>query len=293
MTSRPPHPESARAAAPVPTRTTMGDSGAPRHAVVLAPVMPRWDHGAFFRQVAEPLIATRHRITIYDTLSLLREGDDLAALVDRWARYLAPDGGGPSGSDRKDGGCHPLSATAPDVLVGNALGGAVVQALLSREWTHRARVLLLSGPTLADGELNAKLERIAAAVAAQGLPAALGLLDEVVRGPGLQPGPAAPHSGSDRSQLHYETQQLAERRLSAGLRLLHDADVREPVRRFPGALLHVYGEQSLLVQRKHLATGPRPQHHLAGIPQAGMRPHADRPDLTRDTITRFLGAEQS
>ncbi|MDF9816420.1 hypothetical protein [Streptomyces sp. SPB162] len=81
--------------------------------------------------------------------------------------------------------------------------------------------------------------------------------------------------------------------MSAGLRLLRDADVRAPVQEFPGHLLHVYGEQSLLVRRKHLATGPGPRHRLVGIPQAGMRPHADQPTLTRDVVARFLGAEES
>ncbi|KOV63590.1 hypothetical protein ADK64_20305 [Streptomyces sp. MMG1121] len=263
----------------------MGATDAPRHAVVLAPVMPRWDHGAFFHQVAEPLLASGHRITIYDTLSLLHDGDDLKALVHRWARHLAPDGDGPYG---------PSSAAAPDVLAGNALGGAVVQALLTHEWTHRAKVLLLSGPTVADDELNTKLERIAAAVGAQGLAPALRLLEDVVRGPGHPSGAATrPRTAPDADRPAPFEEEPAGRRLSAGLRLLHDADVLEPVRDFPGALLHVYGEQSLLVQRKHLATGPRPHHHLVGIPQAGMRPHADRPALTRDTIARFLGAEHS
>ncbi|MFC6065115.1 alpha/beta fold hydrolase [Streptomyces ochraceiscleroticus] len=267
MTSRPPHPEPAHTA-PAPAPAVLGDPGAPRHAVVLGPVMARWDNGAFFRQVAEPLLASGHRVTIHDTLSLLRDGDDLKALAGRWAHRLEQD-------------------AAPDVLAGNALGGAIVQTLLDREWTHHAKVLLLSGPTLADDELNAKLERIAAAVDAEGLAAALCLLEEVVRGPGTvthpKPEPEAPRLDEE----------LAGRRLATGLRLLHDADAREPVRAFPGPLLHVYGEQSLLVQRHHLATGPGPTHHCAGIPRAGMRPHADRPDLTTDAVVRFLGAEES
>ncbi|MEU2790540.1 alpha/beta hydrolase [Streptomyces sp. NPDC007100] len=285
MTLRSPHPGPARAAAPDPARAVLGDSGAPRHAVVLAPVMPRWDEGAFFRQVAEPLLASGHRITIYDTLSLLRDGDDLKALVDRWAGYLAPEGGGSRGTS---------AAAAPDVLVGNALGGAVVQALLTREWTHRARALLLSGPTVADDELNAKLEGIAAAVGTQGLSAALRLLEEVVRGPARQSGTVEPPRDNPKAAQNLAPdEELAGWRLSAGLRLLHDADARQPVRDFPGPLLHVYGEQSLLVQRRHLATGHCPQHHLVGIPEAGMRPHADQPALTRATIARFLGAEKS
>ncbi|MCP9212639.1 alpha/beta fold hydrolase [Streptomyces sp. NEAU-Y11] len=238
--------------------------------------MPRWDHGTFFRQVAGPLLTSGHRVTVYDTLSLLREGDDLKALVDRWAAHLV------SGADR------------PDVLAGNALGGAVVQALLTHDWTHRARVLLLSGPTVADDELNTKLERIAAAVGAQGLTAALHLKAEFVRGPGWEPRTASrhPHSTTAAPASSRE-EEWAGRRLSAGMRLLHDVDVREPVRDFPGPLLHVYGEQSLLVRREHLATGPRPQHHCVGIPQAGMRPHADQPALTKEAVARFVGAEKS
>ncbi|MFG2423389.1 hypothetical protein ACGFWD_30630 [Streptomyces sp. NPDC048448] len=283
MTSRPPGP--ALTAAPAPALAVLGDADAPRHAVVLSPVMPRWDHGSFFHQVAEPLLTSGHRITVYDTLSLLRDGDDLKALVDRWGRHLAP---------HADGAYGPSAAVAPDLLVGNALGGAVVQALLTHEWTHHAKVLLLSGPTVADDELDTKLERIAAAVQAQGLPSALRLLEEAVRGPGRQPGATTlPRTEPDAGQPTDSEEELAGRRLSAGLRLLHAADVRDPVRDFPGALLHVYGERSLLVQREHLATGPRPRHHLTGVPQAGMRPHADRPALTRDTITRFLGAEHS
>ncbi|MFJ2744449.1 hypothetical protein ACIO3O_32900 [Streptomyces sp. NPDC087440] len=257
-----PHPE--------PVHTVLGDPGAPRHAVVLAPVLPRWDHGAFLRRAAGPLLASGHRVTVYDTLSLLHDGDDLKALVNRWAPYLA--------------------AAAPDLLAGNALGGAVVQALLAQEWTRRARVLLLSGPTVADDELNTTLERIASAVANQGLPAALRLLDEAVRGPdrpaATAPAPAPDHPPSPDDEL-------AGHRLAAGLRLLLDADARAPVHDFPGPLLHLYGEQSLLVRRRHLATGPGPQHRLVGVPRAGMRPHADRPDLTDAAVTRFLGAEDS
>lgn len=238
--------------------------------------MPRWDHGAFFQQVAEPLLVSGHRITIYDTLSLLCEGDDLKTLVDRWAGHLA------SGTD------------GPDVLAGNALGGAVVQALLTHEWTHRAKVLLLSGPTVTDDELNTKLERIAAAVGTQGLSPALYLLDEVVRGPGREPG-TAPQRRTEPAAVPSPAphEVAAGRRLSTGLRLLRDADVREPVRNFPGSLLHVYGAQSLLIQRRHLVTGRRPHHHLVGVPQAGMRPHTDQPGLTREAVARFLGAEGS
>ncbi|MFY4717096.1 alpha/beta fold hydrolase [Streptomyces sp. LaBMicrA B280] len=250
-----------------PVAVRLGEAGAPRTACVLAPVMARWDRGAFFEPVAEALVTTGHRVTVYDTLSLLRDGDDLAALADRWAGVLR--------------------AEEPDVLVGNALGGAVVQRLLDRPWTHRADVVLLSSPTLADGVLDATLERIAAAVAERGTAAALDLLHEVVRGP-ADPAPA---TASDSGQgMDTADDPLYGWRLATGLRLLRRADVRGPVEAFPGRLLHIYGTESNLVGRQHLATGPG--HRSVGIAGAGMRPHADRPEATRRAVAAFLAPQQ-
>ncbi|MFG3074538.1 alpha/beta fold hydrolase [Streptomyces sp. NPDC048225] len=306
MTRPAPGAEPTHDAAPVAARVVLGRPDAPRHAVVLAPVLARWDDGAFFRPIAGPLLDSGHRVTIHDTLSLMRDGDDLKSLVRRWARYLAP-------RERLRGTApdahRPVRDEAPDVLVGNALGGAVVQGMLTEPWTHRAKVLLLSGPTVADHALNTALERIAATAEAEGLPAATRLLEEVVRGPGGPARTADPGSGPpDASRTPDDSRhpdasrtpdagepaaarRLAARRLTAGLRLLRDADARHAVRDFPGPLLHVYGAQSRLVRRTHLATGPLPQHRLVAVARAGMRPHADRPDLVRHTLTRFLGAE--
>ncbi|MEU9069388.1 alpha/beta hydrolase [Streptomyces sp. NPDC048306] len=293
MTPPGPPSEPTHDTAPVPAHAVLGPAGAPRHAIVLSPVLARWDHGAFFRRIAGPFLDSGHRVTIHDTLSLLRDGDDLGSLVHRWARYLAP---------RKDpgpapGAPGPSRHAPPDVLVGNALGGAVVQGMLGEEWTHRAKVLLLSGPTVADHRLNTTLERIAATADAEGLPAATRLLEDVVRGPDGPAGaahrrPTAPDAPAPTASARpTAADEPAARRLAAGLRLLHDADARHPVRGFPGPLLHVYGERSRLVGREHLATGPLPHHRLVAVPRAGMRPHADRPDLVRHTLTRFLGAE--
>ncbi|OIK27567.1 hypothetical protein VT52_010835 [Streptomyces malaysiense] len=250
----------------------LGEPDAPRTACVLGPVMARWDRGAFFEPVAGALVTTGHRVTVYDTLSLLRDGDDLAALADRWAGVLRTE--------------------EPDVLVGNALGGAVVQHLLDRSWTHRADVVLLSSPTVADGVLDATLERIAAAVAERGTADALDLLHEVVRGPvdpAPVPAPAGPPDAPD-SARDVADDPLCGRRLATGLRLLHRADLRSRVEAFPGRLLHVYGTESNLVGERHLATGPG--HSGVGIPGAGMRPHADQPEATRRAVAAFLAPQQ-
>ncbi|MFE9702104.1 hypothetical protein [Streptomyces sp. NPDC005930] len=289
MTRPAPGAEPTHDAAPVAARAVLGRPDAPRHAVVLAPVLARWDDGAFFRPIAGPLLDSGHRVTIHDTLSLLRDGDDLKSLVHRWARYLAPREQ-PRGTTPD--APRPAEDEAPDVLVGNALGGAVVQGMLTEPWTHRAKVLLLSGPTVADHALNTALERIAATAEAEGLPAAARLLEEVVRGPEAPARAADPGSGPPGASRRPDAgEPAAARRLAAGLRLLRDADARHAVRDFPAPLLHVYGAQSRLVRRTHLATGPLPHHRLVAVARAGMRPHADRPDLVRHTLTRFLGAE--
>ncbi|WP_405590070.1 alpha/beta fold hydrolase [Streptomyces sp. NBC_01190] len=260
MTSEPlaPAPAPIRVPEPAPPTTLLPAGPETGTAVVLGPVMPRWDGGVFFGEIAEPLLASGHRVLVYDTLSLLEGGDDLAALADRWAGVIT-------------------AAGPVDLLAGNALGGAIVQTLLTRAWTHRARVLLLSGPTVADAALDTELERIAAAAEHDGLPAALRLLDDVVRHPGRSPAAPATASRGDGA---------AGRRLATGLRLLHGADAGRAVRDFPGELLHVYGTRSRLVGRRHLVAAAH--HQVVGIADAGMRPHADRPDATRRAVARFL-----
>lgn len=271
MTSQPVVPGPARATAPAPgpgpVAVHLGDERAPRTAAVLAPVMPTWDRAAFLGPVA-PVLTAGHRVTVYDTLSLLRDGDDLAALAGRWAAVLRA-------------GSH-------DLLMGNALGGAVVQHLLGRPWTRRARVVLLSAPTTADAELDATLEHIAGTVSSSGTAAALGLLHEAVRGPaGPPPVPEDGHGLDDGPPAgRRDDEPSAGRRLADGLRLLRGVDARHLVEAFPGHLLHVYGTESRLVGRHHLAAGPG--HTCVGIPRAGMRPHADRPEATRQAVAAFL-----
>ncbi|MFI7292676.1 alpha/beta fold hydrolase [Streptomyces sp. NPDC050121] len=264
MTSHSATPVPTYTSASAPVAVRLGDGRAPRTAAVLAPVMGQWDRGAFLAPVAQALTA-EYRVTVYDTLSLLRDGDDLTALAARWADVLGADD--------------------PDLLVGNALGGAVVQHLLGRPWTRRARVVLLSAPTVADGPLDAALERVAAAVSSHGTATAVRLLHEVVRGPDDIPAPQATAATEGSDPLGDDPS--AGRRLADGLRLLRGADARQHVEAFPGNLLHVYGTESRLVQRRHLAAGPG--HTRVGIPRAGMRPHADQPQATRRAITAFLG----
>ncbi|MCA6094914.1 hypothetical protein LE181_22420, partial [Streptomyces sp. SCA3-4] len=172
------------AASPVPAAVFAPRTAAARaRALVLAPVLPEWDEGAFFAPVVRTLTDAGVHVTVVDTLAAWDEDiTSLAAFTDRW-RELLPRVG-------------PF-----DLLCGNALGGALAQALLPSV-PPATGVLLVSAPTVADAVLEQRLTQIADAARAGDLAGSLALLDHCVRpgtpgedvrpgGPGAAPGRTA------------------------------------------------------------------------------------------------------
>ncbi|MFF3909984.1 alpha/beta fold hydrolase [Streptomyces sp. NPDC001848] len=228
------------------------------HAVVFAPVTPSWDEGAFFAPVIRVLTRAGLRVTVVDTLSLWDEGvDSMTSFVGRW-RTLLPAFG-------------PV-----DLLCGNALGGAVAQALLPDVHPATA-VLLVSGPARTDAVLEERLGQIADLAAAGRAGAALALLHRRVLPDGTPP-------ADENCPPHAD--QAAGRRLAAGMRLLRGLDVSAPVRAHNGPLLQVVGSHSQLVTRRHTAAAPHHQVHV--VPRAGMRPHAEQPAVVSALVDAFL-----
>ncbi|MGA5352619.1 hypothetical protein [Streptomyces sp. LPB2020-019-1HS] len=240
-----------------PPSTAVGTA----HALVFAPVTPHWDEGAFFTPVVRSLNRAGVRVTVVDTLALCdATTPTLARLAARW-RDLLPAFG-------------PV-----DVLCGNALGGAVAQALLPHVDPATA-VLLVSGPARTDAVLERRLTEIADLAAAGRTEAALGLLHRRVQPAGTPtPGPAAaPAPAGDGPQ--------AARRLSRGLRLLCGIDVSAAVRAHPGPLLQVVGGRSQLVALRHTAAAPHHRVHV--VAGAGMRPHAEQPAAVSALVAALL-----
>ncbi|GAA1986930.1 hypothetical protein GCM10009738_78550 [Kitasatospora viridis] len=230
------------------------------HALVLAPVTPRWDGGAFFTPVTRALTGAGLRVTVVDTLSAWdEETDTLAAFATRWRRLLGRYG--------------PV-----DLLCGNALGGAVVQALLP-DLAPQTAALLVSGPARSDAVLEARLTEIADLAAAGRSGAALALLDQRVQPYQHRPGPAAATATAPHDPQ-------AGRRLAAGLRLLCGIDLTAAVRAHPGPLLHIVGGHSQLVGYRHTAAAGHHRVHV--IPGAGMRPHFERTAEVSALVTAFL-----
>ncbi|MFJ4079653.1 alpha/beta fold hydrolase [Streptomyces iakyrus] len=262
-----------------PPRTAAGP--APAHALVLAPVTPAWDEGAFFAPVIDTLTAAGAglRVTVVDTLSLrderVRTLDDLVA---RW-RALLPAFG------------------RIDLLCGNALGGAVAQGLLPYV-APRTAALLVSGPARSDALLEHRLNEIADLAATGHTEASLALLHERVQPDGTPPstGPDEPR-GPGRlaragtapavpADLPRPAHQSPAQRLDGGLRLLCGIDLAAAVEAHPGPLLHIVGGRSQLVTRRHTAAGPHHRVHV--VAEAGMRPHTDQPAEVSALIGAFL-----
>ncbi|MEV5243432.1 hypothetical protein AB0K89_30605, partial [Streptomyces cinnamoneus] len=150
------------AASPVPAAVFAPRTAAARaRALVLAPVLPQWDEGAFFAPVVRALTGAGVHVTVVDTLAAWDEDvTSLAALADRWHGLLPRFG--------------PF-----DLLCGNALGGALAQALLPSVAPDTG-VLLVSAPTVADTVLEQRLTEIADAARAGDLAGSLALLDHYV-----------------------------------------------------------------------------------------------------------------
>ncbi|MDT7789971.1 MAG: hypothetical protein QOF58_8390 [Pseudonocardiales bacterium] len=218
-------------------------------ALVLAPVLPRWDEGRFFTPVIRQLTDLGHEVEVADTLSRL--DDSVTSLADLAARWE-------------------VEAKSADLVVGNALGGAVAQTLLPS--LRPVPVLLVSAPTKADQMLASRLRSVADPAAAGDLTTALHRLTELVAPEGVPVPNASPRA----------TDPIACRRVSQGLRLLFDIDLTDEVNAHSGPLLHLVGERSQLVTEKHVAG------EVVVVPGAGMRPHHDSPGFVAEHITWFV-----
>ncbi|MFP3496492.1 alpha/beta hydrolase [Pseudomonas sp. SIMBA_059] len=234
-------------------------------AVVMSPVMPVWDNGLFFQPMIAPLVKAGYRVLVFDTLSLLAdENESLEDFSQHWQQVLSALG-------------------QIDLLVGSALGGAVVQALLgTRLAPHISKVLLLSSPALADGILDGRLGKMADLAQLGDLEQALQLLDQLVQ-------PATRIRPSGPIDIDMASAALQARRLHMGFRLLNRLDLRQASHSFPGALLTVYGEQSQLVRGINVHVNEQARHYRLPIPDGGMRPLLDAPALVMRTVREYLG----
>ncbi|MBC3840000.1 hypothetical protein GXW82_06740 [Streptacidiphilus sp. 4-A2] len=164
-----------------------------------------------------------------------------------------------------------------DLLCGNALGGALAQALLG-ELPPTTAALLVSGPARTDGVLDARLARIAEMAEAGRVGEALRLLSLRI----LPEGALPPRLPAEAPPPPAE----AGPRLAGGLRLLCGSNVSASVLRHPGPLLNIVGGRSQLVGHQHTAAAAH--HEIRTVPGCGMRPQSERPGEVSRIIQAFL-----
>ncbi|KPW96911.1 Uncharacterized protein ALO50_01516 [Pseudomonas syringae pv. cerasicola] len=231
---------------------------------ILSPVMPVWDAGGFAKPLIEHFTAAGYQVTVFDSLSLpVKPGEDFDGFTERWVSALEPWG-------------------VPNVLVGVALGGALVQALAGTSLLRSTpALLLLSSPAKADALLDSRLGRMADLAEQGHVEQAKRLLDDLV----LPEGQKHEHpSGSENDA----TLSIQGQRLTLGFRLLSGLDISECLLDYKGRVLSVFGGKSQLVGAGHvLRTNGHKQRSLC-VPDGGMRPLADDLDRVLESIDTFL-----
>ncbi|WP_286902995.1 alpha/beta hydrolase [Vreelandella sedimenti] len=234
-------------------------------AVVMAPVMPTWDQGLFFQPLVSRLVLADFSVITFDTLSLLpQENESLDQFSDRWQKVLLPLG-------------------SIDLLAGVALGGAVVQSLLSKSLRAQvAMALLISSPSWADDVLNTRLGHLADLAAKGDLLEALQLLDRLVQ-------PANQIVAHPPQFIDDQTVKLQAERLHRGFSLLFNLDLKGALDAYSAPLLSIYGGVSQLVRKVNVQINEQKNQYLLEIPNGGMRPLIDAPQMVISAVNNHFG----
>lgn len=245
----------------------LGDGEAAR-AVILGPVSPSFDDGAFCSVLSDALVGRGFGVLIVDTPAIvesLASARGLAGVVEGLAERLR----GP--------------ASGASLLAGYALGGTLA-VKLARYLPQVPRILSISGPGFVDAALRRSLAPLMNALEAGQLGHALRLLAESVAPLGQAPG--AQHRDAFGSESGPGA--LAVRRMLAGFRLLLELDARAEAASYEGELLGLVGELSQLATAENQAFTPGPHRRLVSVPGAGMRVLRDDPEFAMRAIEAWL-----
>lgn len=245
---------------PQPVWEEVGPASGPT-AVVMAPMMAAWDHGAFCGPLTELLLVRGFHITVYDTMSLARHCADLPEAALRWSEILAS------------------RHSRIDLAVGQAYGGALLQYLLDGVLAKCPRFLGISAPTYCDDALRAGLGDVLRQLRDCGPEAALQSLEWRVLAEGSVVVPPVPEQAPAETVA----------RLTPGLSHLCAADARRSVAAYRGRALWLCGDASRLVRAGNIAPAPHyAGQRVASLPGCGMRPLNDARDTALALIEDFL-----
>lgn len=248
----------------------LGNEEAAR-AVILGPVSPSFDDGAFCSVLSHALVDRGFGVVIVDT----------PALVESLASARGPAGVVEGLAERLRG-----PASGVKLLAGYALGGTLA-VKLARYLPQVPRILSISGPGFVDAALRRGIAPLVNALEAGQLDHALGLLAQSVAPLGRAPG--AQHRDVLGSESGLDDLAM-RRRMLAGFRLLLELDARTEAASYAGQLLAMVGQLSQLATADNQAFMPGPNRRLVSVPGAGMRVLRDDPEFAMQAIEGWLDA---
>jgi len=236
-----------------------------RKILVMSPVMPTWDGGAFFQPLTNYFQTLGYSLLIVDTLSLpLCAAEPISSFAQRWAEQLLQYG--------------PF-----EIIAGCALGGAIAQTLTASDiCKDNIPCLLISAPNYSDARLERRLGSMIQFARDGDLQQAIKLLSHLVHPEKSQPIPPTD------SEITFNDTGRCRDRLDIGFSYLLNLDIRQYLDRYKGRVLNIIGERSQLVCIANVKLNGRPEQKILIIPGGGMRPLTDNISLVISTIDEYL-----
>lgn len=161
-----------------------------------------------------------------------------------------------------------------DLVLGFSFGGSLLQYLLPNLSNTKAKIILLSSPTVIDQELNQKISRIRELLLADKINEAVNYLNSFI---------FKDYKNSNKNILN----QQAINRLLEGFRLILEVDARSSIESSVKPHLHLCGDESLLVNINHIKINKTSS--IISIPNAKMRVLQDNPQYCETIIKNYLG----
>jgi hypothetical protein len=248
-----------------------------RTAIGLSPALPEWDNGACFCDLPKMLSEYSYSFTAYDSLSLLDgHTNSLDKLAEKWSYLLS-------------------SLPPPDLVIGSALGGSLAICLLSKKiWKWKTpRVLLFSPPVKSDDRLDDNLGLVVRLSEAGHADMALDELERLVAPAGetilAQDTSSGPANDSCEGHVRVFDGKMRQgvHRLSQGLKLLRNIDIRHHLRDYEGKICTFVGRDSQLVRSENVPC--MGGHHRALLVEnSGMRTLVDNPKQVKAHLRSFF-----
>lgn len=236
------------------------------NACIFSPILARWDNGAFCSELLQVLEEFGYNITIYDSMSILLGVNDFQEALDLWHQTLIEENNG-----------------SFDLVIGQAFGGTLVQALLKNLFCSCPKTLLISAPSFVNKILQEKFQMIQRFFSKNCGQEGQVLLEKLTLPLG--------------ASICEETARLASSKLTRieiqraikGFSLLQKADVREDVAGYEGAVLSMVGASSQLVCYETIFINQTRKNQIAvSLSGCGMRPIKENPTCALPIIRLFL-----